>query len=244
MAGGAGREVPYQAELVLASTAGRLERGLPIGKTIFDVHPHVIVSIDYIKADRRRDDFIRACPEFVIVDEAHTCADSSGAGQHQRFELVQGLSADPSRHMVLVTATPHSGKEGAFRSLLSLLDPEFENLPDSLSGDTNRGHRERLARHLVQRRRADIRSYLEADTKFPTREETELTYDLSGPYRTVFDSVLGYARETVQEDTKGSHRMRVRWWSALGLLRALASSPAAAAATMRTRGHYCRYRDR
>ena len=33
---------------------------------------HVIVSTDFIKADRRRDDFVRACPELVIVDEAHT----------------------------------------------------------------------------------------------------------------------------------------------------------------------------
>ena len=226
-----------EAELVLASTAARLERGLPVGTTIFDVYPHVVVSVDYIKADRRREDFVRACPELVIVDEAHTCADAGeGArGRHQRFELVRSLAADPDRHLVLVTATPHSGKEGAFRSLLSLLDPEFAELPDTLAGDQNRHHRERLARHLVQRRRGDIRSYLEADTRFPIREETELTYDLSNPYRSLFESVLAYARESVRSDEKGSHRMRVRWWSALGLLRALASSPAAAAATMRTR---------
>ncbi len=226
-----------EAELVLASTAARLERSLPVGTTIFDVHPHVVVSIDYIKADRRREDFVRACPEFVIVDEAHTCTDAGQAarGRHQRFELVQSLAADPERHMVLVTATPHSGKEGSFRSLLSLLDTEFAQLPDTLAGDRNRHHRERLARHLVQRRRGDIRSYLEADTKFPAREETELTYNLSNQYRALFDSVLAYARESVREDQHGTYRMRVRWWSALGLLRALASSPAAAAATMRTR---------
>lgn len=107
------------AELVLASTAARLERGLRVGQSIFEVHPHVIVSTDFIKSERHRRDFLRTCPELVIVDEAHTCAEDAGGsrrGRHQRYELVAGLAADPTRHLVLVTATPHSGKEEAFRS--------------------------------------------------------------------------------------------------------------------------------
>ncbi len=63
-----------QAELVLPSTVSRLERNTAAGLSLFDVHPLVVVSTDYIKASRRRDDFVRSCPEFVIVDEAHTCA--------------------------------------------------------------------------------------------------------------------------------------------------------------------------
>lgn len=226
------------AELVLSSTAARLERGLNVGESIFDVHDHVIVSIDFIKSDRRRDDFVRACPELVIVDEAHTSADAGGPGsgtRHQRHSLVRELAARPDRHLILVTATPHSGKEGSFRSLLALLDGEFAGLPDDLAGEANRRHRDRLARHLVQRRRRDIRRFLEQDTSFPSRKDSELTYSLSGPYRALFDQVLDYARSTVRDSTTGRRQQRVRWWSALGLLRALASSPAAAAATMRTR---------
>jgi hypothetical protein len=49
--------------------------------------------------------------------------------------------------MILVTATPHSGKEDAFRSLLTILDENFENLPDDLTGEANRRHRQRLAAH-------------------------------------------------------------------------------------------------
>src|SRR5690348_10161267 len=62
------------AELVLPGTAARLERGLGLGQSLFDVYPFVIVSMDFIKSDRRRDEFLRTCPELVIVDEAHTCA--------------------------------------------------------------------------------------------------------------------------------------------------------------------------
>jgi superfamily II DNA or RNA helicase len=225
------------AELVLSSTAGRLERGLSVGQSIFDVYDQLIVSVDFIKSDRRRDDFIRACPDLVIVDEAHTCADSGDGSRarHQRHSLLRDLAARPDRHLILVTATPHSGKDQAFKSLLATLNPEFAALPDDLSGDSNRRHRERLAQHLVQRRRPDIRTYLEQDTAFPTRNDAEVTYRLAPAYRALFDEVLDFARETVRDPSTGARQQRVRWWSALGLLRALASSPAAAAATMKTR---------
>lgn len=226
-----------EAELVLSSTVTRLERHRRHTESLFDVFPHVVVSIDFIKADRRRDEFLRACPELVIVDEAHACA-SSGigrSGRHQRFELVRGLAAEKCRHLILVTATPHSGNEDAFRSLLSLLDDDLADLPSDLSGRENEPHRRRLAQHFVQRRRGDIRHYLDADTPFPEREEAEDTYKLSADYKKLFERVLAYARETVQVPEKRGHRRRVRWWSALALLRSLASSPAAAAATLRTR---------
>ena len=96
--------------------------------------------------------------------------------------------------------------------------------------------RERLARHFVQRRRADIRSYLDESTPFPEDRLTqERTYSLSPGYKELFDDVLQYARETVRDPEGGQLRQRVRYWSALALLRALASSPRAAAATLRTR---------
>lgn len=226
------------AELVLPGTANRLERRCRVGESLFDIYPFVVVSTDFIKSDRRRDDFLRACPEFVIVDEAHTCA-WSGEGRsarHQRHRLVSGLAApEKGRHLVLVTATPHSGNEQSFRSLLGLLNPEFLGLPDDISGKEKEHVRRRLAAHLVQRRRGDIRHFLKSDTPFPTREETEESYKLTDDYRRLFARVLEYARETVTEEGVAQHRRRVQWWSALALLRGLASSPAAAAATLRTR---------
>ncbi len=226
-----------EAELVLSSTAARLERGLSLGQSLFDVYPFVVVSTDYIKSDVRRDEFLRTCPELVIVDEAHTCAfgHKGRGGRQQRHELVSGLATDEDRHLILVTATPHSGKEEAFRSLLTFLTPDFADLPDELSGPDNVQHRRHLAQHFVQRRRADIRHYLDADTKFPKRQDAEDTYNLSDEYKHLFNRVLHYARETVLDPSGEHYRQRVRWWSALALLRSLASSPAAAAATLRTR---------
>lgn len=226
-----------EAEVVLPGTATRLERNCRLNESLFERYPFVIVSTDFIKSERRRAEFQRTCPEFVIVDEAHTCAYGweGRGGRHQRYELLKAIAANQDRHLVLVTATPHSGNETAFRSLLTLLNPEFANLPEELMGAANEPHRRRLSAHFIQRKRRDIRDYLGTDTRFPDRKEMELGYKLSKEYKQLFDRVLHYAREVVSDENNRDHRQRVRWWSVLALLRSLASSPAAAAATLRTR---------
>ncbi|NKY99993.1 DEAD/DEAH box helicase [Nocardiopsis alborubida] len=235
------------AELVLASTVSRLERGLDLGESLFHKHRHVIISTDFIKSTRHRDDFVRYCPDLVIVDEAHTCvsADDVTSKQNQlRYELLQKVAKDENRHLLLVTATPHSGKESAFRNLLGLVKPELATT--DLDSDAGR---KLLARHFVQRKRADVRQYLtrESDglvddslaetTAFPSdREFTEQAYKLSPAYRALLEDAIAYASERVQQ-TKGQNRRdaRIAWWSAIALLRSLVSSPRAAAKTLTTR---------
>ena len=112
-----------KATVVRTSTVGRLERSLPPGKSIFEIHPFTVVSLDYIKSDRRRDEFLRSCPEFVIVDEAHTCVQGTARSKHKRYALLKDLAQDRQRHMMFLTATPHSGDDEAFHNLLGLLDP-------------------------------------------------------------------------------------------------------------------------
>lgn len=228
-------------EAVLSSTAARLERRLPFGTSIFEAHPATVVSTDFIKSERRRHDFLRpgVAPDLIIVDEAHTCAVDAAnrsTARQQRHQLLQGLAADPNRHLLLVTATPHSGNEGAFRSLISLLGPDVAAMADT--EDTDTAARAQLARHFVQRRRADIRQYLDTTTPFPERldlPDTAGQYQLSPDYRAFVNDVIAWARQTVNDESGGRHRQRVRWWGVLALLRALASSPAAAAATLRNR---------
>ncbi|GAA4238688.1 helicase-related protein [Actinomadura meridiana] len=223
------------AELVLASTVTRLERDLDMGQSLFDKHPHVIVSTDFIKSHRHRDDFVRRCPDLVIVDEAHTCvaADDRASQQSQRRHgLLQRIAANPDRHLLLVTATPHSGKEAAFRNLLGLLKPEFADVDMNSGSD-----RARLALHFVQRRRADIRRFLDEETEFPAdRFFKDETYKLSPGYRSLLEDAIGYASERVTvAGEQGRREARIAWWSAIALLRSLVSSPRAAAQTLRTR---------
>ncbi|WP_406405257.1 DEAD/DEAH box helicase [Streptomyces sp. NBC_00879] len=235
------------AELVLSSTVSRLERGLDLGQSLFDKYPHVIVSTDFIKSTRHRDDFVRHCPDLVIVDEAHTCVaadDTSSGSQNQlRYELLRRVAADESRHLLLVTATPHSGKESAFRNLLGLVKPDLAAV--SLESEAGR---KLLAQHFVARKRADVRQYLtkgdglEDDslaerTAFPSdRYFKDETYKLSPAYRALLDDAIAYAGERVRAaDSRGRREARIAWWSAIALLRSLVSSPRAAAQTLTTR---------
>ena len=220
-----------------ASSAARVERELPHGVALFDHHPVVVVSLDYIKSERNREQFIATAPECIVVDEAHTCA-SSGAGKQLRFELLQRLGRNEHRHLILLTATPHSGDEVAFYNLLSLLDQRFLALQGRMSASDPL--RQELARHFVQRRRKDIAEW-QAETEdgrgFARRMKTELTYQLSGDWGNFFDAVQDYCRElaeTAEREgvTGGSGLM---WYATLALLRCVASSPAAAVKALTTR---------
>ncbi len=217
---------------VTAASAARLERGLPPGESIFAVHPHTVVSLDYIKNERRRDRFLHDCPGLVIVDEAHTCA-STGQGRHQRYELLKGLVSEKARHLVMLTATPHSGDEEAYFRLLGLLHPDFAAL-STASGDDHKKLRDRLAAHFVQRRRPDIAEWKEGNL-FPRRETTELTYKLTGTWERFFDAVLDYCASVVAAAGEDTKRQRLNFWGTLALMRCVASSPAAAAQALRTR---------
>jgi superfamily II DNA or RNA helicase len=225
-----------QAIALTSASASRVERDLPHGVGLFDHYPIVVVSLDYIKSERHREHFLSIAPECIIVDEAHTCA-SSGAGKQLRFELLQRLAKDPERHLLLLTATPHSGDEVAFYNLLSLLDPAFLGLQNLTSADDPL--RDKLARHFVQRRRKDIVEW-QADTQdgrgFARRMKTELTYKLTGDWGAFFDAVQTYCREmaeSVEQTQQGSARLI--WYATLALLRCVASCPAAAVKALTTR---------
>jgi len=221
-----------KAVAVTASSAARLERGLPATDNIFTVYPYTVVSLDYIKSDRRRLDFVSRCPDFVIVDEAHTCA-TAGALRHQRFELLRALSQNAERHMVLLTATPHSGDEGSFHNLLGLLEPQFAGLA-GLTGNARDRLRERLARHFVQRRRPDIEEWKDSAV-FPKRETADMPYSLTGRWERFFESVLDYCSTVVEKAGSDTRRQRLNFWGTLALMRCVSSSPAAAAQALRTR---------
>ena len=107
------------AEIIRSSTVSRLEKRLRPDQNIFRDIPFQVISIDFIKQDNRRNVFLDHCPDFVIVDEAHTCAKPVGANkyQQQRYRLLKDLSDKPGQQLVLLTATPHSGQTEEFQSL-------------------------------------------------------------------------------------------------------------------------------
>ena len=223
-----------EAVIIRSNTQARLDRMIQGDTSVYDYYPYQIISIDYIKSDNRRAVFVQQCPNLVIVDEAHTCTRPAGASkmQQQRYHLLRDLADKHDQHLLLLTATPHSGKPEEFHSLLSLLNPVFEtlDLPSS-----SQSERRTLARHFVQRKRADVEKWMGEDTPFPDRDTIEWNYDLSPAYAEYFNDVLDFARKLVAPGDSEQKMKRVHYWTALGLLRGVMSSPGAGVKMLATR---------
>lgn len=223
----------HDAVVIRSGTVRALERNKPANRTIYEHYPVQVISIDFIKSDQNRHAFLLHTPDLIIVDEAHGAAMASRQNQQQRHEFLREVAKDHQKHLLLLTATPHSGVESAFQSLLGLLTPSFaewelSNLNDSQFRD--------LARHFVQRTRADITGKWEGATCFPTRVSEDRTYRLSGAYRDLFDKTYAFCAEIVRTgQTLKERQRRVRYWGALALLRCIMSSPAAALAALEKR---------
>ena len=171
------RKFNIRAEVVTTGTVERLERGLQTHTSIFTEYPFTVVSLDYIKSDRRRDEFQNACPELVIVDEAHTCAEGISRGKHQRYRLLRALADNTERHLVLLTATPIAATRTLTTTCLA-----FESGVCGFEGCVRADHPlyKQLGDHLVQRRRIDISEWQDS-TSFPQRETAESTYSSVAP---------------------------------------------------------------
>lgn len=222
------------AVAVTSSRARSLERGLAPGDTIFAVHPFTVVSLDYIKADSRRASFAQTCPELVIVDEAHTCVGSNENGTHQRFALLESLAAKAGRHLLLLTATPHSGNQDAYARLLSLLHSDLNGGPDVPDANAVERYRRRLAQHFVQRRRPDIADKWGEARAFAIPMKKDAPYALTGDFLNFQEDVLEYC-VGVATRVDGEKARRLAFWGTLALMRCVGSSPAAALSALRNR---------
>src|ERR1700736_3802229 len=78
-----------EAELVLPSTVKRLNRDIGFNESLFLRYRFTIISTDFVKSERNRNDFLRDAPELVIVDEAHTCAEAVAGARQQRYRLLK-----------------------------------------------------------------------------------------------------------------------------------------------------------
>lgn len=223
------------AVVIRSGTVSQLERPTAGRASIYEYYPIQVASIDYLKSDRNKHQFLQFCPDLVIVDEAHGSAASTEKNQtqHQRHQFVREIASREDRHLILLTATPHSGVESAFRSLLSLLQPGFGEWDTSSLSEPQRVE---LAKHFVQRTRRDIEHDWEGEHCFPRREPADEIYRLSRGYEELFNRTYEFCSEIVQAgQSLDRRRQRVRYWGALALLRCVMSSPAAAVAALASR---------
>jgi superfamily II DNA or RNA helicase len=222
----------FPAVALTASSVSSLERTLPVGQSLFDRYPVLVVSLDYIKNPVHRENFLSTAPDCIVVDEVHSCT-SKGTNQQLRFELLKKLARDKNRSLIMLTATPHSGDDEAFHNLLGLLDEKYLSLGQDPG--TDKSLREELASQFVQRRRMDIIEWKD-DSIFPSRMVKEISYHLNDDWRLFFEDVRVYCytlAKTYEKNQTPAGKMI--WYAILALFRCVASSPASAVSVLTTR---------
>jgi superfamily II DNA or RNA helicase len=195
--------------------------------------PYLIARLDKLS----RNDEIQAKLKFsewdlIICDEAHKMsATISGDTEHRtkRYNLGLLLSGI-TRHFLLLTATPHNGKEDDFQLFLRLLDGDrFEG--------KNRNKQKTTANDIMRRLVKEELLTFEAKPLFPERLAYTLNYELSGPEMDLYNNVTEYVRtgfDNAQKvlDPKRAHAVG---FALTVLQRRLASSPEAIYQSLRRR---------
>lgn len=188
------------------------------GDRAFDELPQLVVRLDQLsRNDRLRARLAEATYDLAIVDEAHKLSArhwGSKVLKSKRFELGEELR-DQVPSLLLMTATPHNGKEPDFRLFLSLLD---EQLAQSANLDVGAAG---LMRRLVKEQLV----HADGTALFPPRRASTVTYRLSALEADLYEDVTEYVREEMNKVT--GEETRTVGFALLVLQRRLASSPAA-----------------
>ncbi|KLR61147.1 helicase family protein [Actinobacteria bacterium IMCC26207] len=173
--------------------------------------------------------------DLVIIDEAHKLSAHQYGNElrkTKRFVLGEVLR-DRARHLLLLSATPHNGKNEDFLAFMTLIDPERfagqlrnDEMPDVSD----------VMRRLVKE---NLRTF-EGKRLFTERHAHSLNFDLSGPETELYEAVTDYVRmgmnRAARMQEEGDKRRGIIVGFALaGLQRRLASSPAAIYHSLRRR---------
>ena len=199
----------------------------------FEEMPLCIGRLDKLSRDERVQERLKQTTwDIVVVDEAHKMSASffSGEAHYTRRYHLGELLGNITRHLLLLTATPHNGKEEDFQLFLRLLDVDrFEN---SFRAGVQPVDVSDVMRHLVKEQLYTF----EGTPLFPERLAYTLNYQLSGLEARLYREVTDYVREEFNRaDALESGRKGTVGFALTTLQRRLASSPEAIYQSLRRR---------
>jgi superfamily II DNA or RNA helicase len=195
------------------------------GGSAFEERPFLIARMDQVA---RNEELVAELEksewDLIVVDEAHRMGAHFFSGKLEktkRFLLGEALGRI-ARHLLLMTATPHSGKEDDFQLFLTLLDRDrFEGR--HVEG-VHRTDTEGIMRRMVKE---DLLTF-EGRPLFPERIAETVPYELTEAERDLYEEVTAYVREGMNRAAKLEGKRKNTVGFALTILqRRLASSPEA-----------------
>ena len=162
--------------------------------------------------------------DLIVCDEAHKMSATIFGNEvkmTKRFQLGRLLSGI-SRHFLLLTATPHNGKEEDFQLFLSLVDQ------DRFGGVARTGAQSINVSDIMRRLVKEELLKFDGKPLFPDRHAITLNYDLSAAEAALYEAVTEYVRTQFNQADNLDNKRRATVGFALTILqRRLASSPEA-----------------
>ncbi|MBN2002055.1 MAG: DUF3883 domain-containing protein [Anaerolineae bacterium] len=192
----------------------------------FSEKDRLIIRLDQIaRSEALQEKLAHTDWDLVIVDEAHKMSAHYWAGEleeTQRYRLGK-LLRDITRHFLLMTATPHNGKEEDFQLFLALLDQ------DRFEGRFREGVHKVEVSDLMRRMVKENLYRFDGQKLFPERKAYTVSYPLPSDEKKLYDKVTEYVRkEFNRADQLQDDRRKGTVGFALTILqRRLASSPEA-----------------
>ena len=198
--------------------------------------PLAIARLDKMARDDAVQGLLRAADsewDIVICDEAHKMSASFFGGEvryTKRYRLGQLLSTR-TRHFLLLTATPHNGKEADFQLFMALLDG------DRFEGRFRDGVHTADVSDLMRRMVKEKLFKFDATRLFPERHAYAVPYKLSDGEARLYREVTDYVREEFNraEALQNDKRAGTIGFALTILQRRLASSPEAIFQSLRRR---------
>ena len=171
--------------------------------------------------------------DLIVVDEAHKLSASyfgNKVNKTKRF-LLGELLGSITRHFLLMTATPHNGKEEDFQLFMSLLDS------DRFYGKFRDGAHKVDVTDLMRRMVKEDLLKFDGSPLFPERRARTANYKLSDPEAALYAAVTGYVREEMNraDQLQDGARKGTVGFALTSLQRRLASSPEAIYQSLRRR---------
>lgn len=195
------------------------------GASAFEQHPLLIARMDQLaRNEDLQAELAKSEWDLVVVDEAHRMGAHYFGGKLEKTKrfLLGELLGDIARHLLLMTATPHSGKEEDFQLFLTLLDRDrFEGKYQAKihAADTSG-----VMRRMVKE---DLLTF-DGKPLFPERIAQTVPYELTELEQDLYEQVTTYVREGMNRAAKLDGKRRNTVGFALTVLqRRLASSPEA-----------------
>lgn len=209
-----------------------LEQASPSGNPYED-HDYLIVRLDQLsRSDEAQDRLCAAGWDLVVFDEAHKLSAhflGSKIEHTKRFLFAQKVGKH-TRHLLLMTATPHNGKEEDFQLFLSLLDS------DRFYGKFRDGVHKVDCSDLMRRMVKEEMVRFDSTPLFPERKAYTVNYKLSDIESALYESVTKYVQlEMGKADQLDGKRKGSVGFALASLQRRLASSPEAIYQSLRRR---------